>query len=238
MALYDVATITEFANYLGAAEFEIDDMINEYYHGAVMERMIEARKLVYDHGMTLNSVEFDRIRQLAENMRLNETTVVETLQDSLSLSIGAVDNYFRQTFGTGMREYYDGSDNDHTVLWNDMFRQLWRRIMNQELIIELATATKSGGVWTTHVISPGIELASSLSVKAETTIGPSNISLTIGLTTEAEEDVNTGMSVPANTSTGTNIPITYNVLSRFTDLRTLSASGGTNGDSLSIWVAV
>jgi hypothetical protein len=36
MALYDVATITELANFLGAAELEIDDMINEYYHDAVM----------------------------------------------------------------------------------------------------------------------------------------------------------------------------------------------------------
>jgi hypothetical protein len=238
MALYDVTTITELANFLGAAEFEIDDMVNEYYHGAVMERMIEARKLVYDHGMALNSIEFDRISQLAESMRLNETTMVSALQDSLSLSVGAIDNYFRQTFEVGMREYYDGSDANHTVPWNDMFRQLWRREMNQELVVRLATAVKTGGVWIVNVMAPGIELASGLEVRADTTIGPANVSLTIGLTTDAGEDVSVGVSVTANTAAGTATPITYDVLSRFIDLRTLGASGGTNGDELSIWVSV
>lgn len=152
--------------------------------------------------------------------------------------MGAIDNYFRQTFDVGMREYYDGSDASRTVPWNDMFRQLWRREMNQELVIQLATAVKTGGVWITHVVAPGIELASGLEVRADTTLGAANVSLTIGLTTEAEEDVNAGMSITANTAPGTATPITYGVLSRFIDLRTLGASGGTNGDELSIWVSV
>lgn len=238
MALYDVSTITELANFLGAAEFEIDDMINEYYHGAIMERMISARTLVYEEGTTLNSTEFDRIRQLAESMRLNETTMKSVLQDSMSLSVGALDNYFRLTFGTGMREYYDGSSVERTVLWNDMFRQLWRREMNQELVIRLATAVKTAGVWTTRVVAPGIALPSTLEIRADTTIGASNISLTIGLTTEAEEDVGAGMSIIAGALSSVATPITYGVLSRFIDLRTLGASGGTNGDELSIWVSV
>lgn len=238
MALYDVSTITELTDFLGSAELQIDNMINADYAGSIMESMIEARTLVYEEGTTLNSVGFDRIRQLAESMRLNETTMVTALQDSLSLSVGAIDNYFRQTFDVGMREYYDGSDASHTVPWNDMFRQLWRREMNQELVIQLATAVKTGGVWITHVVAPGIELASGLEVRADTTLGPANVSLTIGLTTEAEEDVNAGMSITANTASGTATPITYGVLSRFIDLRTLGASGGTNGDELSIWVSV
>jgi hypothetical protein len=238
MALYDVTTITELADFLGAAEFEIDDMVSELYHGSVLERMIEARTLVYEEGTTLNSVEFDRIRQLAESMRLNETSMVDSLRDSLSLSVGAIDNYFRQTFEIGMREYYDGSDASHTVPWNDMFRQLWRREMNQELVIRLATAVKTGGIWVVNVVAPGIELPSGLEVRADVNIGPGNISLTIGLTTELEEDVNVGMLVAANTEAGTSTTITHGVLSLFTDLRTLDVSGGTNGDELSIWVSV
>lgn len=236
MALYDVTTITELANLLGAAEFEIDDMINSYYHGAIMERLISARSLVYDHGMNLNSVEFDRIRQLAESLRFNETTIIDVMQDSLSLSINALDNYFRQTFAIGMRDYYDGSDDSHTVLWNDMFRQLWRREMNQELIICLATAVKTSGVWGTHVVAPGIELASGLEIKTDTTIGNSDISLAVGLTTELHEDVSSGISIAANTVAGAKTTVTYNSYSKFIDLRTISASGGTNGDSISIWV--
>lgn len=238
MALYDVETITELANLFGAAEFEIDDMINEYYHGAVMERIITARQLVYSEGTSLNSVEFDSIRQLAESIRLNETTISTTLQDSLSLSVGAIDNYFRITFGIGMREYYNGSDADHTVNWNDMFRQLWRREMNQELIIRLGTAIKSSGVWSTHVTAPGIQLPSTLKVKTDSAIGNSNISLTMGLTTVDGTDVNTGMSIASSTTQGTYSTITYGAISQFIDLRTLSASGGTNGDELSIWVSV
>jgi hypothetical protein len=137
-----------------------------------------------------------------------------------------------------MREYYNARETNRTVIWNDMFRLLWRREMNQELIIKLATASRSGGVWTTNVISPGVSLPSSLEVRADTLIGPTNISLTIGLTTEAGADVSTGLLIPANTAIGVAKPITYNVLSRFTDLRTLSATGGTNGDSLSVWVSV
>jgi len=156
----------------------------------------------------------------------------------MSLSVGSLDNYFILTFGTGMREYYDGSEASKTVTWNNMFRQLWRREMNQELVIQLATAVKAAGVWTTNVVVPGIELPSALEVRADTTIGASNISLTIGLTTELEEDISSGMSIAAGTISGTATPITYSVYSRFIDLRTLSVSGGTNGDELSIWVSV
>lgn len=238
MALYDPATITQLTDLLGAIELQIDNMIDKSFNGSIMDNMTDARKLAYDQGMTLNSVEFDRIRELSESMRLNETTIVRTFQDSLSLSIGAIDNYFIQTFNSGMREYYDGSDVNHTVSWDDMFRQLWRREMNQELIIQLATATKTAGVWNTSVVSPGIELPSGLEVRVGPTVGPASITLTMGLTTEARGNISAGMSVAANTASGTVIPITHGVLSQFTDLRTLDVFDGTNGDELSIWVSV
>ncbi|MBS1722732.1 MAG: hypothetical protein JSS66_06955 [Armatimonadetes bacterium] len=238
MAVYDVAVITTITNALGAVENVLTTQVDEGTSGSIMEGLVTARQTAFDEGMTLNELPFDYVRDLVQGLRKAETDASDTLLSVLDLALLTLDGYFGAALGTNMRTYYDGSDAAHTVTWDDAFRTAWRRVLGQELILQLAQATKSSGSWTTSVTTPGIELPVGLEVRTDSNIGVLGLTVTLGLTDHNGNDVEVGVWVEGDTPDGTVFQVTSDASSTFTDVRTISVSGGQNGDSVSVWVSV
>jgi len=238
MALIDPSNITELTDRLGDSEADLATARDINTNGSAMNRLAAARDYVYDLGSTLNGTEFDNILTLATAMRGSERTMTDYLETTLTDSVNALNTYFVDTVGTGMRAYYTGLDTDTTVTWDVNFRSLWRRVREEELIIALSNATKSGGVWTVGYDANGIELASGLEVRTETLVGASDIIVTLTLGVDDSTTATIGIRIPAETAADTAFTVRNTLYDEFIGVSSMVVTGGTNGDSIKLWVSV
>jgi len=238
MALIDPSNITELTDRLGDAELDLITTRDIDTGGSAMNRLAAARDYVYDMGATLNGTEFDNILTLATSIRGSERTMLDYLETTLEDSVNALNTYFVDTVGTGMRAYYTGIDVATTVTWDVNFRSLWRRIRDEELIIALANASRSGGVWTVGYDADGIELASGLEVRTEALVGASDIIVTLVLDVDDTTTATIGIRIPAETVADTAFTVQNTLYTEFIGVSSMSVTGGTNGDSIKLWVSV
>lgn len=238
MALIDPANITELTDRLGASELDLATARDIDTSDSAMERLAAARDYVYDLGSALNGDDFDNILNLATSMRSSEKTLTTYLEDTLSEAVSALDTYFIAVVGTGMRAYYTGLDAATTVAWDSDFRNLWRRLQDEELIVFLSSATRSGGVWTIAYDANGIELESTLEVRPETLIGAADVIVTLVLANADGTTSTIGVRVPAATAADTAFPVSNSTYSQFVGINSMSVTGGTNGDIVKLWLSV
>jgi hypothetical protein len=171
-------------------------------------------------------------------MRGSERTMTDYLETTLEDSVNALNTYFVDTVGTGMRAYYTGLDVATTVTWDVNFRSLWRRIREEELIIALANASRAGGTWTVGYDADGIELASGLEVRTEALVGASDIIVTLVLDVDDTTTATIGIRIPAETAADTAFAVQNTLYTEFIGVSSMSVTGGTNGDSIKLWVSV
>lgn len=238
MALIDPSNITELTDRLGDAEADLITTRDIDTAGSAMNRLAAARDYVYDMGSTLNGIEFDNILTLATSIRGSERTMTDYLETTLEDSVNALNTYFVDTVSTGMRAYYTGLDAATTVAWDVNFRSLWRRIREEELIIALSTASKSGGTWTVSYDADGIELASGLEIRTEALVGASDIIVTLVLDVDDTTTATIGIRIPATTAADTAFAVQNTLYTEFIGISSMSVTGGTNGDSIKLWVSV
>lgn len=238
MALIDPSNITELTDRLGDAEADLITTRDINTSNSAMNRLAAARDYVYDMGSTLNGTEFDNILTLATSVRSAERTMSDYLETTLQDAIDALNTYFVDTVGTDMRAYYTGLDASTTVTWDVNFRSLWRRIREEELIIALSTASKSGGTWSVTYDADGIELPSGLEVRTEALVGGSDIIVTLVLDVDDTTTATIGIRIPAATAADTAFVVQNTLYSEFVGVSSMSVTGGTNGDSIKLWVSV
>ncbi len=238
MALIDPSNIKELTDRLGDAEADLVTTRDIDASGSAMNRLAAARDYVYDMGSVLNGTEFDNILTLATSIRGSESTMMDYLETTLEDSVNALNTYFVATVGTGMRAYYTGIDTETTVAWDVNFRDLWRRIREEELIIALSNASKSSGTWTIGYDADGIELASSLELRTESLVGASDIIVTLVLDVDATTTATIGIRVPAGTVADTAFTVKNTLYNKFIGVSSMSVTGGTNGDSIKLWVSI
>lgn len=238
MALIDPANITELTNRLGNAEADLIVTRDIDAVGSAMNRLAAARDYVYDMGSTLNGTEFDNILNLATSVRSSERILTDYLKITLEDSVNALNTYFVATVGTGMRAYYTGIDTGTTVTWNSNFRSLWRRIREEELIIALSNASRAGGTWTVGYDAGGIELASGFELRTESLIGASDIIVTLVLDVDDDTTATIGIRIPSETVADTAFTVQNTLYTKFIGVSSMSVTGGTNGDSIKLWVKV
>ncbi|MBS1722744.1 MAG: hypothetical protein JSS66_07015 [Armatimonadetes bacterium] len=203
-----------------------------------MERLAAARDFVYDMGSTLNGTEFDDILALATAMRAAEKTLTTSLEEVLAEAITGLEAYFVDVTGGSMRAYYTGLDADTTVAWDNDFRNLWRTLQAEELIIALSSATKSAGSWTVSLDADGIQLPNALELRPETTIGASDVIVTLVLDVDDETTATIGVRIPASTAADTVFPVRNSAYDSFVGVSSMTVTGGTNGDSIKLWLSV
>jgi hypothetical protein len=237
MALIDSANITELTNRLGASELDLATAKDIAVSNSAMERLAAARDYVYDMGTTLTGTEFDNILALATSLRGSERTMMEYLETTLEDSVNALDTYFNATVGTGMRAYYTGLAAATTVNWNVNFRKLWRRIKQEELVIALASASNSAGTWTVSYDADGIELPSVVTIRTEALVGASDIIVTLVLDVDDTTTATIGINIPSETVADTAFVVRNTLYNEFIGVSSMTITGGTNGDSIKLWIA-
>lgn len=238
MALIDPATITELTDRLGDAEADLAAARSILVSNSAMERLAASRDYVYDLGAALNGTEFDNILTLATSIRSTERVMLNYLETTLDDAVNALDTYFLNTVDTGMRAYYTGLATATTVTWDVNFRNLWRRAKNEELIIALASGSKSGGTWTVSYDSAGIELESSVELRTEALVGASDIIVTLVLDVDETTTTTIGVRIPAATVVDTAFTVSSSTYSQFIGVSSMTITGGTNGDAVKLWVKV
>jgi hypothetical protein len=238
MALIDPSDITELTDRLGDAELALITARDINTNGSAMNRLAAARDYVYDMGATLNGTEFDNILALATSIRGSEVTMMDYLETTLEDSVNALNTYFVNTVGKAMRAYYTGIDVATTVTWDVNFRSLWRRIREEEIIIALATGSRSGGTWSVSYDADGIELPSGLEVRTEALVGASDIIVTLVLDVDDTTTATIGIRIPAETVADTAFTVQNTLYTEFIGVSSMSVTGGTNGDSIKLWVGV
>jgi len=238
MALIDPANIKELTDRLGDAEASLASTRDIDTANSAMERLAASRDYVYDMGATLNGTDFDNILTLASTIRSNEKSMLTSLEDALDDAVNGLDTYFNDAVSTGMRAYYTGLDTATTVAWDVNFRNLWRRVRDEELIIALSSASKAAGTWTVSYDADGIELESYLELRTETLIGGSDIIVTLTLDVDDTTSATIGIRIPAGTAADTAFAVQNTSYRQFIGVTTLSVTGGTNSDSIKLWVRV
>lgn len=238
MALIDVSEMTELTNRLGASEADLQAALDEGTVNSAMERLVAARDYAYDAGGSLSGTEFDNVLTLATVLRGCERTLTSNAEASLNNAVSALDAFVLAETSKTFKNYYDGTDGDTTIAWDDDFRSLWRRVKNEELVLKLSDSLKTAGTWATTLTSPGIELATKLELRAATLIGGADVIVTLTLTSSADTSVNIGIQVPAGTAAGTAFAIRNSTYTTFKAVTAVAVTGGTNADSVEVWVGI
>jgi hypothetical protein len=238
MALIDVAEMTELTNRLGASEADLQAALDDGDTNSAMGRLMAARDYTYDAGGSLNGTSFDNILTLATALRGCERTLKSNSEASLSAGVSALDAYALAETSKTFRAYYDGKETETTIAWNDDFRGLWRRLKSEELVIKLSDSLKTAGTWATTLTDPAIELASKMELRAATTIGAADVVVTLTLTTSADTSVNIGVLIPAGTAAGTAVQVKNSTYTTFKAVTAVAVTGGTNADSVEVWVMI
>lgn len=238
MALIDVVEMTELTDRLGASEADLQDALDGGASGSAMNRLAAARDYAYDAGGALTGTSFDNVLALATTLRGCEKTLEANAEAALSSAVSALDTYLYAETGKTLKNYYDGTVVNKTIDWDDDFRGLWRRIKSEELVIKLNDSLKAAGTWGTTITSPGIEIASKIELRAATLIGAADVVVTLTLTSSADTSVNIGILVPAGTAAGATFPIRNSSYTTFKAVTAAVLTGGTNGDSIEVWVGI
>lgn len=177
--------------------------------------------------------DYDAAQTWQSALRAIELSMITSMESMLRGACTGANTYFSTSWGAAFKPYWHALEASRTVAWTSNFRALWRRVMDEELVVRLGSITRGSG-WGPYVEDTTIEVASTLDVRAGTLIGASNVILTLTLTTEDDETDVQVLTIPAATGDGTVFNV--NGATKYKAVVGASATGGTALDSLEVWV--
>jgi hypothetical protein len=182
----------------------------------------------------------DEALTLVQSLRKLETTIPVTTKGLLSNTISALDTYVKANTGAALRTHFAASMADYGVAhWSDNFRTLWRRVKNEELIVQVAHAINAEGTWTSYQGSGedktlGIETA--MELRVQNTVITDDIAVTVTL---EHSDGSTSLystTIAEGTAADTKYTIKVNNKTKFLSVTSIAATGGGDENRLEVWV--
>ena len=230
MALYDVSTIQTIATALGEAHQGLIDA-QDLTNSASVASKTKAARLALHSG--LSEGDWDDGSAFETILRTAETGLTKRLSDSLVASAVAAETYIQAQKGVKFRDWFKTG-----VTWNAGFRALWRYAMREEIIVRLGTLSRGSSAFASYSeTSPttiAIDSLLELRTASDAAIGAADIILTLVCQKANGSTELATITVPALTPANTAFPV--NTTSKYKRIVSITATGGTSGDDLEVWV--
>ncbi|MBS1722743.1 MAG: hypothetical protein JSS66_07010 [Armatimonadetes bacterium] len=231
MALTDASAILTISNAMGAAYASLLSTLDTGVSSSCLSKVAVVRQNIDSQQA---EADFDAATTWFSAVRTDEEALPALIHGALGVSVEAANTYFVSETDSDFKTYWHARDTAHTVAFSNDFRSLWRQVREEELCVSLYTLTRGSSLWVGAVGVSGITLPSVLELRTTSVIGAASITATATLTQEDGTIDVVVVSIPAATAAHT----IYALNSTTTYVSgTLSATGGTNGDVLELWVA-
>jgi hypothetical protein len=238
MPLTTASTFKPIAEAIGAADHNIQSTLDLGSGSSAAYKIKVARQAIGTESQSAADADFDDLNTYETSMRTLEKDLVTRVQSAVAAAITATQTYFLAETGVNFRDYFDGTTGGKTFTYSTdfgRFRTAWRRVRNEELIVPIGSVTKSTGVWPSSLTpDQSFSLPTLLEVRTGSLIGAASITLNlICVRSDNTNDLIT-LTIPANTADGTRYAI--GGTQKYVSVTTVTASGGTNGDVLEVWL--
>ena len=230
MALSDASQMLAISTAYGTADANLQSILATT--GSVAQAEITtARQTVFEQ---TTDADFDKANTWTAAIRATELSLTNTITPILNSAVKAIEAYYVGQYATKTRIYFKTG-----VTWTDAFRALWRRVMNEELIVELGSITNSAGTWGSYTTSgKSIALNTALECRvtsAATTTVLMTVNIVLGRADSTSQLLT--FTIPVGTAVNTVIHLTNSTTSTWTNVVSLSVTGGSASDQLQIWVS-
>lgn len=224
----DVLTITTA---MGEAYTDLQSVIDTGSASSALSKLILARQTI---DTQQSESDFDAANTWMTAVRNNEIALASTVNDALDATINACNAYFVTNNGLNFKSYWHGRSATYLVSFTTAFRNLWRLVRDEELCVLLSSKTKSSGTWQATSNIATLNRETTLDLRAGSLIGASAIVVTLTLI-RADSTVDViVMTIPAATAEDTYYSI--NGTEQYLTISSITATGGTNGDIIEVWV--
>ena len=230
-ALKTVGEITTYTTSLGNADAQLQAQLAT--SGSVaLAYVLAARHQAYTDA---TDSDIDDNRTLVASIRAVETAMPISLGAQLTPLCKSLDIYSIAQNAAKLRLAYKGTMDS---VWTDAFRTLWRRSMNEEIIVKVASGTLATSAWVTNptVKTWGLEWPLEVRVPAGVTISAA-ITVTITTTHLVGNNELVTVNIPIGATAGTVIKLT-GLTSKFAGISSIAVGGGSaTTDSFEVWIS-
>jgi hypothetical protein len=238
MPLTTASTFQPIAEAIGAADHNIQSTLDLGSGSSAASKIKVARKAIGTESQSAADADFDDLNTYETSMRTLEKDLVTRVQPAVAAAITATQTYFLAETGVNFRDYFDGTTGGKTFTYSTdfgRFRTAWRRVRSEELIVPIGSVTRSGGVWPGSLTpDQSFSLPTLLEVRTGSLIGAASITLNLICVRADNTNDLIALTIPANTADGTRYAI--GGTQKYVSVTTVTASGGTNGDVLEVWL--
>lgn len=183
--------------------------------------------------------EYNNILSLITQSRSIETNLPNTLNNILTPICNSINSFYTSQYGSRFRTYFKDVyvADPAAEIWTEDFKKVWRRALNEELVVRLGTVEKSAGTWGSFTSDKSIVLDSSLELRTTASIGSTAIPIAVYMTKSVGSSELITLTIPAGTGV-TSFDLTTTTTTKFTGIEsvTISDSYGTNGTIFEFWV--
>jgi hypothetical protein len=226
MALIDTSQLQSITDALGLADANLQATLDLNTSTTAAAKVKSVRELIRAQA---SDTDIDPAVTWQAAIRSLEKSLSNQVNPILGSACRAMEAYYVAQTGQKTRLYFKTFTG-----WSENFRKLWRRTLNEELVVRLGTITKASGSWGAFTADKDIDLDTELEVRTASLIGNTSISLTLSLSRAAGSNVSVSLTIPANTPNATVFSITGAAL-RYNGVTSTTVTGGTNGDVLAVW---
>jgi len=189
----------------------------------------------------MTTSEYDNAEVLAKAFRDVEKKIDSTVKPVLKGCCDALETYTKNQHAKKFRDKWNATStgtNDPT--WPANFRELWRLMVNEELIVKVAHVTKASGSWPATMTSDtAIVLDENLEIRFASSAGTSTDEIVATLVLQ-KADLTTSIqtvTIPVGTTVGTRFTIGSSSTKGITITNvSIATDNGVNGDELQLWV--
>lgn len=243
MALTDASVMQQIINDLAAAYLNIVSTVDLARNpNNMLYWLTDARKRVVTATSGAAS-DYDYILTLQTSMRSLEKNLTTNVTPLLSNAASSLNTYFNSNNKVKFRDYWNAKTAGTTLTFSDNFREFWGVATGEEVIVKLGHASypwTGGSKYTVDNTNP--ILLTAMEFRANTTIGSSDINIAATMITSNGGTELVSTTIPANTPIGTSISLSgtsrkyQGIYQSSPGVYSISISGGTSGDSISLWI--
>lgn len=183
---------------------------------------------------SITTADFDATNTLAASLRTAEGNAPSTVSTAYNGALTALDTYMSTVTGSTIKDYWNSKTDARSMTFTDNFRQFFRRVKTDEVIVQLYSVTMPAAGSTTTISSIGTTtnmIPALYEVRTDTAIGSSLIANFSCVKSNGGTDL-----VSLTIEAGTGISNYFSIGSTQKYLYISSFSGtGTSGNAISVW---
>lgn len=183
---------------------------------------------------SITTADFDATNTLAASLRTAEGNAPSTVSTAYNGALTALDTYMSTVTGSTIKDYWNSKTDARSMTFTDNFRQFFRRVKTDEVIVQLYSITMPAAGSTTTISSIGTTtnmIPALYEVRTDTAIGSSLIANFSCVKSNGGTDL-----VSLTIEAGTGISNYFSIGSTQKYLYISSFSGtGTSGNAISVW---